>query len=76
MFTPVIASAKIDAMELRLLESYQQALRWDNIGTFPMWVNGVKPVYNDKQEMHLVTLKTNEEVSFRLPAYQSVRLYS
>ncbi|NOQ37090.1 MAG: hypothetical protein GQ569_14560, partial [Methylococcaceae bacterium] len=59
-----------------LLESYQQALRWDNISTFPMWVNGVKPVYDAKQEMHLVTLKKNEEVSFRLPAYQSVRLYS
>ncbi len=63
-------------MQLRQLESYQQALRWDNVSTFPMWVNGIKPVYHAKKEMHLVHLEKNDEVSFRLPAYQSVRLYS
>ncbi|NOT10434.1 MAG: hypothetical protein HOP23_01125 [Methylococcaceae bacterium] len=73
LITP--AYARVDAMQLRLLESYQQDLRWDNIESAPEWINGVKPGYNKNWQMHSVLLKPNQQVSVTLPAYESLRLY-
>jgi hypothetical protein len=70
-----VAHAHIDAMQLRLLESYSQGLRWDNIESAPAWVNGVKPEYHDDWEMHRVRLAPKQQVTVFLPAYESLRLY-
>ncbi|MFI3188682.1 hypothetical protein BCS42_05255 [Crenothrix sp. D3] len=69
------AYARVDAMQLRLLEPYSQDLRWDNIESMPEWVNGVKPEYADDWEMHRVRLAPTQSVTLVLPAYQSLRLY-
>ncbi len=81
------AQARIDAMQLRLLEPYQQDLRWDNIESAPKWLNGitpnynpdwlngVKPYYNRDWQMHSVRLNTNQQVNLMLPAYESLRIY-
>jgi hypothetical protein len=69
------AHARIDAMQLRLLEPYWQNLRWDNVESAPEWVNGVEPDYNDDWEMHGVVLAPRQQVTILLPAYESLRLY-
>lgn len=69
------AQARLDAMQLRLLEPYQQDLRWDNIESAPEWLNGVKPFYNRNWQMHSVRLQANQQVNLLLPAYESLRLY-
>lgn len=69
---PVLA--ELDAMQLRLLEPYQQALRWDNIEKTPAWVGGVMPKYNKNWGMHTVVLN-KDKTTFRLSPYQTIRLY-
>lgn len=69
------AYARVDAMQLRLLEPYSQDLRWDNIESMPAWVNGAKPEYDGDWAMHRVHLKPAQSVTFVLPAYESLRLY-
>ena len=69
------AQARIDAMQLRLLDPYTQDLRWDNIESAPAWINGIKPNYNDDWEMHSVTLAPHQQATVILPAYESLRLY-
>lgn len=67
--------ARIDAMQLRLLEAYNQDLRWDNIESMPEWINGVKPYYSKDWQMHRVLLAPRQQTTVLLPAYQSLRLY-
>lgn len=69
------AYARIDAMQLRLLEAYSQDLRWDNIESAPEWINGVKPDYDDAWKMHRVLLAPQQQTTVLLPAYESFRLY-
>ena len=69
------AHARMDAMQLRLLEPYSQDLRWDNVESAPAWINGVKPEYHDDWEMHRVRLAPKRQVTVFLPAYESLRLY-
>lgn len=73
LITP--AFARIDAMQLRLLEPYNQDLRWDNIETTPEWINGVKPGYDEDWRMHRVILAPRQQTTVFLPAYESLRLY-
>lgn len=69
------AVARMDAMQLRLLEAYNQDLRWDNIESEPEWLNGVKPYYNKEWAMHRVLLAPQQYTTIVLPAYESLRLY-
>ncbi|MEQ1738799.1 MAG: hypothetical protein ABL884_02745 [Methyloglobulus sp.] len=69
------AYARMDAMQLRLLEPYSQDLRWDNVESAPAWINGVKPEYHDDWEMNRVRLAPKQQVTVFLPAYESLRLY-
>jgi hypothetical protein len=57
------------------LEAYQQELRWNNVESAPVWINGVKPEYQDDWKMHRVRLEPNQHVTIFLPAYESLRLY-
>lgn len=69
------AYARIDAMQLRLLEAYSQDLRWDNIESAPEWINGIEPEYDDDWQMHRVRLGPQQQTTVLLPAYESFRLY-
>jgi len=69
------AYARIDAMQLRLLEAYSQDLRWDNIESAPEWINGVKPEFDDLWQMHRVRLNPQQQTTVLLPAYENLRLY-
>lgn len=69
------AQARIDAMQLRLLEPYDQELRWDNIESAPAWLNGIEPVYDKDWQMHRVVLAPWQQTTIMLPAYESLRLY-
>lgn len=65
-----------DAMQLRALEPYQQALRWDNVDGHPFWVNGNQPVYLGDAHMHGIHLTPGQYSIIHLPAYETLRLYA
>jgi hypothetical protein len=75
LLSPCLVLARVDGMQLRLLEQYRQSLRWDNIENRPYWVNGVQPELDDDWTMHRVHLEPGRHVTVRVPPHESLRVY-
>ncbi len=72
------ADAAIDAMELALLQPYQnkQLIRWDNISSGPLALNQQPLVENPRWNIQGIRLQPGQQSRFVLPAYESLRLYN
>lgn len=68
--------AGLDAMQVRLLDSYSLAWRWDNIESAPEWVRGKEPVYYSEWGFDIVRLEPNQETWVYLEPYQYLRIYN
>ena len=63
-----------DDLEMQLAKTYAPALRWDNVEQEPLWVQGIKPVYDSNSQRHLVTLQPGTETTVRLPPRAMLRV--
>lgn len=70
------ANSEIDDMQTKLLKPYNQALRWDNIKTPPLWVAGIKPYYSSRSGLYEINLKPGDSVKVRIPRGENLRLFS
>ncbi|MCF7970138.1 MAG: hypothetical protein K9L22_03105 [Methylococcaceae bacterium] len=68
--------ADLDAMQVRMLDSYALALRWDNIESAPEWIGGEEPVYSADWGFDAVSLEPEQATLVYLEPYQTLRIYN
>ena len=73
---PVLAIAGIDQNKLVLSEQFNHTLRWDNVESGPLWIDGIAPVRNHDWDMDSVRLESNEDITVRVPAGSELRLFN
>jgi hypothetical protein len=65
-----------DPWEHRLLNRMNLHLRWENIEGSPRWVEGVRPVFNRRKQLHTVTLPPGGSVTLQIDAGEMLRCLS
>ena len=72
--TPLWVWAGVEQQQMALNDSFEPALRWDNIASPPEWVSGISPETNRDWGMDSVHLESTQHVTLRLPANAVLRL--
>ena len=71
---PCSVLAELDAVQSSMLKPYDRGLRWNNVEATPIWLRGVKPVFEKALRQHIITLAAGDWVEVRVEKNKMLRM--